>query len=905
VSVTRRPRFAVVAAGVAGVALVVALVIGLNPRGIGPLLAAPGADHAAVSVADSANGPVAMGNGNSMGAALKHDTSRPLRELKQYPAHPLPAEDEEGDSDAASARPGPNAADTVVQSSPAAPAMPVTTLGFDGIGFPGVACNCAPPDTNGEVGATQYVQIVNEGYQVWDKTTGASVFGPVGIATIWSGFGGLCETAGAGDPVALYDQIANRWLVSEFAGGGNPFAATDECVAVSTTSDATGSWNRYDFHLGSNFYDYPHLSVWPDGYYMSVNVFNGSTRAWIGAQAFVLDRTRMLSGLSASFQTATNLGTSSDPILPADVDGSTLPPAGAPATFVRYPRLGSYQTYHYHVDWVTPASSTFTTFASPAAAPFTMACSACVTQPTGGYGLDTLGDRLMFRLAYRNFGDHESVVGNYTVQSGGVTGVRWFELRNVTSGPETVFQESTYQPDSTYRWMGSAAMDHNGDIAVGFSASSSSINPSLRYAGRLSTDPLGTLAQGEAILFAGLGSQIETSNRWGDYSDMTVDPVDDCTFWFTSEYYPASQDGTAFNWRTRIGSFSFAGCGGAPTTGSISGQVKDTNTNAGLAGATVTLSGGGSGTATTDGSGNFSFSNLTPAGYTVTASKATYNASAGSSANVTVTAGNTSTANLTLTSSTGWISGKVTNASGGAAISGATVSVSGGPSTSSDGSGNYTVAVGAGSYSVSASKFGFQTSTANGVAVSLGVTTTQNFALTANPVFSTPFLFPTTASAVTSLAGDNNGYTGTAGWWSSFNGVVGTDASSGTASSQSCTSTARDKENFSGFSMGSLGPSVLGVRVQLRGRASSTGSSPKFCVQLSKDGGSTWTAGKVTATLKTSLTTYTLGTTADLWGFSWTAADFGSNFRVRIVDLANSTARTFYLDGVSVSVTYQ
>src|SRR5215831_19442879 len=134
-------------------------------------------------------------------------------------------------------------------------AMPATILNFDGIPYPGVACNCHPPDTNGVIGATQYVQIVNEGYQVFDKTTGASQLGPVGITALWSGFGGVCQSNGAGDPVVLYDQIDNRWIISQFAGVSVP---TDECIAVSTTSDATGSYNRYDFHLGSNFFDYPH-----------------------------------------------------------------------------------------------------------------------------------------------------------------------------------------------------------------------------------------------------------------------------------------------------------------------------------------------------------------------------------------------------------------------------------------------------------------------------------------------------------------------------------------------------------------------------------------------------------------------------------------------------------------------
>src|SRR5205814_1249039 len=172
------------------------------------------------------------------------------------------------------------------------------------------------------------------------------------------------------------------------------------------------------------------------------------------------------------------------------------------------------------------------------------------------------GDRLMFRLAYRNFGDHESVVGNYTVSAGGVAAVRWFELRNVTAGPVTVYQESTYQPDSTWRWMGSAAMDGQGNLAIGFSASSSTINPQLRYAARLATDPLNTLAQGEAHLFDGFGSQSGTGNRWGDYSSLTVDPVDDSTFWFTSEYYSTT---ATFNWRTRIGSFKIASSAPTPT----------------------------------------------------------------------------------------------------------------------------------------------------------------------------------------------------------------------------------------------------------------------------------------------------------------------------------------------------
>src|SRR2546422_11152453 len=246
--------------------------------------------------------------------------------------------------------------------------MPSPLLNFDGVPFPGVACNCAPPDTNGEVGATQYVQIVNEGFQVFDKATGASLLGPSGITTLWNGFGGVCQSNGAGDPVVLYDQIGNRWIISQFAGVGVP---TDECIAVSTTSDATGSFNRYDFHLGSNFFDYPHLSVWPDAYYMSMNVFNSTGTAFLGPQPFAFDRAKMLAGQPATFiSTGITGGSGEEVYLPADLDGSTLPPVNAPATFVEWPGSGAFKVFHFYVDFATPGNSTFTLFASPPSAGF-------------------------------------------------------------------------------------------------------------------------------------------------------------------------------------------------------------------------------------------------------------------------------------------------------------------------------------------------------------------------------------------------------------------------------------------------------------------------------------------------------------------------------------------------------
>ena len=286
---------------------------------------------------------------------------------------------------------------------------------------------------------------------------------------------------------------------------------------------------------------------------MSMNVFNSTGTAYLGPQPFAFNRTAMLAGSPATFiSPAGPLGGSVSPFLPADLDGSTLPPAGAPNSFVGFPGGGQYTTYHFHVDFATPTNSTFTTFAAPTAAGFTSLCPttrSCVPElgVTSSNKLDGIGDRLMFRLAYRNFGDHESVVGNYTVSAGGVAGVRWFELRGVTAGPVTVFQESTYQPDTTWRWMGSAAMDGQGNLAIGFSASSSTLNPQIRYAGRLATDPINVLAQGETNLFDGTGSQTDTSNRWGDYSALTIDPVDDAAFWYTNEYYATT---TSFGWRT-------------------------------------------------------------------------------------------------------------------------------------------------------------------------------------------------------------------------------------------------------------------------------------------------------------------------------------------------------------------
>jgi uncharacterized repeat protein (TIGR01451 family) len=552
------------ALGRRGAIVVSLLLVAAFAGGASSVLAGGSSGRPIVARSASTVAPV-VGHGRpgrmTVGRSYRNDRSRPLW---LAPAKPLSHRPERE----ANANPSPvsrhrDAPDTVRHTEQFAPNMPSTTLNFDGIAFPGVGCNCAPPDTNGEVGATQYVQIVNQGFQVFNKSTGVSLLGPTDVATVWSGFGGVCETSGFGDPVVVYDQLADRWVISQFAGAVD--VATDECVAVSTSNDATGTWNRYGFHLGSDFFDYPKLGVWPDGYYLTMSVFDGSTSDFLGPQPFALDRSAMLAGNPATFLTTTAVRSSSnDLLLPADLDGSTPPPAAAPEPFLMSGQAATWKLWRFHADFATPANSTFTLGGNLTPAAYSALCPAgpCVPQLGTSDALDSLGDRGMFRLAYRNFGDHEALVGNQSVLAGGVGAIRWYEIGNATSGSPAFTQQSTYQPDTTWRWMGSAAMDHDGNLAIGFSASNAAINPQIRYAGRLAADAANTLARGEAHLFNGTGSQRGTNGRWGDYSDLTVDPVDDCTFWYTNEYYSTT---STFNWRTRIGAFKFPSC--SPSAG--------------------------------------------------------------------------------------------------------------------------------------------------------------------------------------------------------------------------------------------------------------------------------------------------------------------------------------------------
>jgi hypothetical protein len=432
---------------------------------------------------------------------------------------------------------------------------PTAGLGFDGVGngFPGFTVGAAPPDTNGAVGSTQYVQWVNSSFAVFNKSTGAIVAGPTAGNALWSGFGGGCQTNNDGDPTVLYDKLANRWVFAQFSVSTTPFL---QCVAVSTTSDATGTFNRYSFSY-SGFDDYPKMGVWPDGYYETFNMFNSSGSAFVGADLCAYNRTAMLNGQPAT-QVCFQQGSSIGGVLPADLDGTTPPPSGSPNYMVFF-GSNNLNLFKFHVDFTTPSNSTLTGPTAIPVAAFTALCNGgtCVPQSGTSNTLDSLADRLMYRLAYRNLGTKEALVVNHSVVAGSSGGVRWYEIDN-PGGTPTVAQQSTFAPDSKYRWMGSIAMDHNGDMAMGYSVSSSTTFPSIAFTGRLASDPASTM-QAESTIINGGGSQTGTLSRWGDYSAITVDPVDDCTFWYTTEYLKSS--GT-FNWSTRIANFKFSGCGG-------------------------------------------------------------------------------------------------------------------------------------------------------------------------------------------------------------------------------------------------------------------------------------------------------------------------------------------------------
>ena len=415
-----------------------------------------------------------------------------------------------------------------------------------------------PPDTHGDVGPNHYIQAVNTSIGIFDKATGnrlaAFTFDNFFVA---NGGSGACATLNYGDPIVLYDQISGRWIITDFAFAGNgttpPYY---ECVAVSKGSDpVSGGWWLYEIVASTTaLNDYPKFGIWNDGIYMSANMFTGGA-SYGGVKVWALNRDDLISGAPLR-SVAFTLGTSYFSLLPANLKG-TLAPAGTPEYFMSdYGSNTSMKLWKFSVNWATPSSSTFTGPQSFAVASFTRPSSTVVRQLNSTERLDTLGDRLMTWLQYRNINGVQSLWVSRTVKVSSTSlGIRWMEVRNMAATP-SVYQQGTYAPTAAFRWMPSLAVDKFGNMAVGYSISTAKMYPGIRYAGRLVTDPLGTLGQTEQTFFNGTGSQKGGYSRWGDYSSMSVDPVDDCTFWFTTEYYET----TGNNWQTRIGSFKFPAC---------------------------------------------------------------------------------------------------------------------------------------------------------------------------------------------------------------------------------------------------------------------------------------------------------------------------------------------------------
>lgn len=417
-----------------------------------------------------------------------------------------------------------------------------------------------PPDTDGDVGPNHYFQMINLSFEIYDKE-GNSLYGPADNKTLWNGFIGSWTGTNDGDPIILYDEEADRWVATQFAIN-TPDGTYWELVAVSASGDPLGAYYRYAFQFPA-FNDYPKMGVWPDGYYFSFNMFGADYRR---AAVCALDREAMLAGDTNARMILFDLPEGSEPwsLLPADFDGP-LPPAGTPNYYI-YAMDDAFgggdylSLYEFRTDWVNPELSTFSEVNRMNTEPFNSffcfgSLGACLPQPDGGPLLEALSDRLMYRLQYRNFGDYQAMVTNHTVNVDGQghAGVRWYELRDLNDGNGWfIYQQGTYAPDELHRWMGSVAMNGKGYIALGYSVVNETKYPSIRYTGRSPNDPPGQMTFYEEEIMAGSGVQTGSAARWGDYSMMSVDPSDDTTFWFTTEY--VRQTGSV-SWRTRIAGF--------------------------------------------------------------------------------------------------------------------------------------------------------------------------------------------------------------------------------------------------------------------------------------------------------------------------------------------------------------
>jgi hypothetical protein len=469
------------------------------------------------------------------------------------------------------------------------PTIPAPILTFEGASnqdnFNIFGFRVAPPDPNGEVGPNNFVEMINLVFTIYDKA-GNLLLGPIDTGTLWAGFPITDCTDPSGDPVVLYDQFKDRWLLSQFTTAGPEYW---NCVAISTTSDPTGSYYRYAFSTGPNFPDYPKYGNWTDSYVITTREFGPTIEYGIGVYA--LEKNKMTDGdpnaRSVRFFIDGNdpdmLPLVGDGLLPADPDGKQKP-----KTDTAIPIIGTQDDdsdygatfdainiWDLFIKWRSTPIASLELNAQLPTAPFdsifpcTPDARDCLPQPgitNPAQFLDILSyrQRPTFRLAYRNFKTYESLVTNQSVEATpGVAGVRWYEIRRDGSGAYSIYQQGTYDPgDGVHRWMGSVAMDKKGNMALGYSVvNGTTVFPGIRYTGRLAGDTPGQMTLGEGTIIDGTGVQRTTSSRWGDYTDMTVDPTDDCTFWYVNEYYTlAGQQSSAAGWQTRIGTFKLPGC---------------------------------------------------------------------------------------------------------------------------------------------------------------------------------------------------------------------------------------------------------------------------------------------------------------------------------------------------------
>jgi hypothetical protein len=480
--------------------------------------------------------------------------------------------------------------DPSLQSQLPIASMPVTLLNFIGQGATNSPTTETgdPPDTNGFVGPNHFVQTTNGGIEMWNKT-GTVAAASKTVNSLFAGYtctnnGCACSTRNDGDPVVLYDQIADRWVITQFSlpNQNKNAGPSFQCVAVSKTADPTGAYWLYDFKYAGAVNDYGKFSVWPDAYYGAFNLFG--TAAYLGAELCAYDRVKMLAGQPATQQCFFKAYPSSPAcpaaqqftvyaVLPANLDGKIMPPVGAPGIFFQQDQsqcsgpFTQVDLWTAHLDWTTPANSTLTGPTALTVNGFDPTCASsgnpnCIPMPGTTSTLDSLADKSMFRFTYRNFGAYQSLLVNHSIVAGATGGVRWYEIR-YSAGTPSIFQQGTYAPnDGLWRWMGSLAQDQAQDFALGYGLSGTTQKPAVAWTGRANSDTVNTMGQAESVLDTGAASGVDDygtgRTRFGDYSNMTVDPTDDCTFWYTAHAFKA----TAFKgWDTYVASTKFANCG--------------------------------------------------------------------------------------------------------------------------------------------------------------------------------------------------------------------------------------------------------------------------------------------------------------------------------------------------------